>query len=126
MAGRADLADLTRHDRERARVPGFRKALAAPTGKIRPHHVVGAEFDVHLEQNPPATRTPTAVVVVERSANEARQGALGSCMPRELSRRNSDLTVEDLRPHVLCESEEVLVAGWAARRLHACEYSAKS
>ena len=82
------------------------------------HDVARAEADVDLRQDPPAAMAAPIVVVVERPANEAPDGALRSPMLGQRARSHHHLPADDLGPHVLRQPQQGLVGRLGCRGLH--------
>src|SRR5690606_7744572 len=55
---------------------GARQTFPTPVRQVRPHDVVRPQRHVDLDENPPPTRSASAVVIVKRPANETPNGPL--------------------------------------------------
>lgn len=68
---RQHLTDPIRRNIERSAVPGIRQPLPVPAGEVRSDDVMGRELHVYLDEDPPATWTAMAIVIIVRTADEA-------------------------------------------------------
>ena len=107
---REDFADPIGAHVDRALIPRILKPLAAPSGDVGAHDVVGAQPNVHLEEDPPATGAAPVVIVFERAADEASKRPLNSGVSRQRGGEDVERAVRDFRSHVVREAEEILVS----------------
>src|SRR5262249_29890503 len=97
------FADPIRYDRDRSAI-WLRQARAAPAGKIGAHDVF-PEANVDLDEDPPTARSPKAIVIVERTADEATNRSLRFRVTRARRGQGRDLAVPDLGAYVFGEAQ---------------------
>jgi hypothetical protein len=108
-ARRDYLANPIGHDIDRSHCSGSGQPMTAPSGQIRPHDIVRSESDVHLGQDPPASRTTSPVIVIVWPTDEATETALRPRMARKWCRLRHKLPCNDLGADVLTEGEQIVV-----------------